>query len=573
MTWFGTPSNAANSRYLAPGVCDHDALRARNGGLCPRCHRAFLKYAQDPAQLYQRVVQERRERNAEACKTSLARFFRDSWDVLEPSTPLEDSWHFDVLGLHLEVVFHNWRRRKRTKDGSFNSLQNLLANLAPGTAKSRFVSVAFVAWAWTWDPTFSVIAVSQNPTVAVRDADFTRALIESEWYRQSFQPHWTLRADRHAVGYYQLESSTGIKLGWRRSFGVEGAVIGERADCLLMDDLHDPRSLEPYVLERQIAAVEKGFYNRVNNPTTSLRIAIMQRVHRQDISAHFLAKKAQPWIQLVIPLTRNEQVKNALRWVDPRNPGERLLPLRYTDQVIAAERDRLSPELVQALYEQDPPEYGGAVFTAAQFRWFRLEDDFPRPPHERPTGSNLAETHVVERRYDRRYFDSMAIVVDSNAAETNEQAKGSEVGIQVWGMLGRNHMLVDDRTAALGFNETIDEIKAARDAWPEVTKILIEKKALGPALLAALEREFSELEGLEAEKSKIARAKAASPKVRAGRVWIREGQAWNKKTCEQLYTFPYTPDRKNDRLDCTVHFINYTSEQDFSDRLEALAAM
>ncbi len=558
------------------GLCSHAFLRSRMGGLCPLCHAELVKFGLTAEELLSAVRKEQRARMEEACRASLATFFRRSWDVLEPATPLVDSWHFDVLGLHMQGVFFNWRDRKKegvSPDEPISELQNLLVNVPPGTSKSRFVSVCFVAWAWLHDPTFSVLAFSTNPNVAKRDADLMRSLIESSWYRETFHPKWELRADKNAVGYFQIERN-GQRLGWRRSFGIDSEVIGERADCLLGDDLHDPRNLEPDTLARVVNIFDKSLFNRVNNQALSIRIVVMQRVHRQDLTGHCLSRKHQRWLHLCIPMTRLEvQNENILKWVDPRRVGEVLMPAIYTAAVLETERDRLPGELYLALYEQDPPEYGGAIFKAHQFKWFRFEDDPPAPVVARPTGANRDEAAVVKADYRGRYFDYMVISVDGNSARKSSEAKGSDVGIQVWGFLGYNRFLVDDRTAALGFPETLDVIVELLALYPEVTKLWVEAKALGPALLAQMENKIQELEAIKVDKSKEARASAASPQVRAGRVYIRENQAWNGKTFIQFSTFPHTPERKNDRVDTMTQVLNHTAEADYLARYASLAAM
>jgi len=507
------------------------------------------------------------------CKKHLATFFRESWHVLEPSTPFVDSWHFDVLGAHIETLFFGWLARMRGRTPEFD-FQNLLVNVPPGTSKSRFLMVCFVAWAWLWAPNFSILALSLNPNVARRDADLMRHLIESDWYKRTFNPSWVLRADRHAVGYFQIEAKNGSPLGWRRSFGIEATAMGERAWCVALDDPHDPRELEPDQLQRPIDTWNKALYNRVNNAASCIRLCIMQRLAANDMSGHLLAQKEQRWLPLVIPMTRKDsQVDNELGWVDPRQTGETLMPVINTEAVLSIERGRLGPELAEAVLEQSPPEFGMSTFTASEFRWFKFDTDPEVSVQARPVGSNMDPAQVLASQYNGRYFDSMAISVDGNSAKSNAEAKGSDVGIQVWGFLGRNMFLVDDRTAAIGYLEAIAVIRELLAAWPEVTKLWVEAKALGPALLAQLEQDVEETEAIQVDKSKRARAMASTPAVHGGRVWIRDGQRWNQETCEQFYLFPHTRGRKNDRVDTMTQVINHQRQHDFYERLTALAVM
>ena len=558
-------------------TCSHKILRASNNGLCPICHAALCKLQLTPHQLAKKLHYEAIARKADKCKASLARFFRESWPVLEPSTPLQDSWHFDVLAMHLEKMFRNWQDAKKrglSEDAPMSDLQNLLVNVPPGTAKSRFISVCFPAWVWLQEPTFSIVALSANPNVAKRDADFVRQLIDSEWYQTSFHPTWEFREDKNAVGYFQIaDKRTGQRFGWRRSFSLLSAVIGERSDCIILDDPHDPNDKQE-ALQRAIEKWGASVYNRTNNPAVSLRIAIMQRVHHTDISADMLAHPEQKWLHLCIPLTRKEtQIENAVNWRDPREVGKVLMPLSNTKAVIEAERTRLNEirqGLFDGMYEQEPPDFSGATFESQHFRWFRFADDIPMPVSARPTGSNDIPAVIVERNYKGRYFDDMCISVDSNFAKTSVDAKGSRIGILLCGNIGFNRFIVEDYTAAIGFKEVVPLLKRLLKENPEVTRIYIEDKASGNPIMVALEEDISEIYPVTPTKEKEVRARACIGQVTSHRVWFREAP-WNKEFCAEIYSFPYT--KRNDRVDTLSQYLFHAREASIEDKLNALADM
>lgn len=564
----------------APPVCHHEMLRDLNDGLCPICHAAIIAYGLPPAMMLAKIEDEKRARRAEACKSSLAKFFRDAWSVIESSTDLEDSWHFDVLALHLETMFAQWQARKRKKKGAKfplatdYHLQNLLVNMPPGTAKSRFIMVCFPAWVWLHDPSFSFIALSGNPEVAKRDAEYTRSLVESPWYRDTFLPQWRLRVDRNAIGFYELEGNDGKRLGSRFSTGILSTIVGQRGDGILFDDPHDPRSVEKGdndALLRVINTWEKSFYNRVNNMTRSLRVIVMQRVHKNDMSAHVLSKAEQEWHHLNMPLTRKADYQtNVTGWIDPRKEGERLVPDMFTDKVVAAEKARLF-DLYSSMYEQDPPDFGGALYKSTDFRWFRFSDYIG--PANRPPGSNDDPAWVIDE--DRHtWFSHIIISIDANNqenAKTAALAQGSEIGITVWGIKKFDRFMLEDATAMVGIHEVIGIVKDILARYPRCHKAIVENKALGVAVVSELRRHISEVVAIEPQGSKVARARAAGPQIATGRVWIQEGQRWNEPFCRQVYTFPMTPDGRNDRLDTMTQLLNYERHEDHTERLRKLA--
>src|SRR5690349_9213374 len=72
-------------------------------------------------------------------RKSFKRFAKAAWSIIEPGTPLLWNWHLDVICDHLQAVYE--RRIKR-----------LVITIAPGHAKSSFVSVLFPVWCWINDP-------------------------------------------------------------------------------------------------------------------------------------------------------------------------------------------------------------------------------------------------------------------------------------------------------------------------------------------------------------------------------------------------------------------------------------
>lgn len=105
---------------------------------------------------------------------SFRAFFRMAWPYIDPAR-LSWSWHYDLMLDEMEAV----ARRQTTE---------LVLCVPPRTGKSSIVSVAFMAWVWTWNPAAKFITASYEMTLATRDAVRTRALIKSEWYQRRWGP-------------------------------------------------------------------------------------------------------------------------------------------------------------------------------------------------------------------------------------------------------------------------------------------------------------------------------------------------------------------------------------------------
>lgn len=236
---------------------------------------------------------------------------------------------------------------------------------------SRIVSVMAPAWMWLKYPSWRGIFLSANPKVALRDATYCRDLMRSDWYQDTFNPSWTLRADQSAKGsYWNTEG------GARTSLGMLAQIVGSRGDALFIDDPHDPEQAHSDTIRENIVERWKNsIENRLNDLRVSVRIGIMQRVHEGDWSHHV---KERGWNYIVLPMEfepRRYEPENRdyippvspIGWRDPRKKeGELLFPQRFTPAVLAEEKAK--GELYWAgQYQQRPTPAGGNMFREEMF--------------------------------------------------------------------------------------------------------------------------------------------------------------------------------------------------------------
>src|SRR5574340_97989 len=103
----------------------------------------------------------------------------------------------------------------------------LMVLMPPGSAKSTYASVLFPAWWFHQHPRSSVISVCHTASLATYFARQTRHLISS----------WA------GLLGYDLASKTRAAAEWRTSHGgeyfaagIQGAIMGRRADLAIIDD-------------------------------------------------------------------------------------------------------------------------------------------------------------------------------------------------------------------------------------------------------------------------------------------------------------------------------------------------
>ncbi len=251
-------------------------------------------------------------------------------------------------------------------------IKDLVINISPGTAKSRVVSVFTPAWMWLLCPSWRAIFISGNPRVSERDSMFCRTLITSQWYRETFQPTWTLAADQNAKTYYRNTAR-----GQRMAIGAGATIVGDRADALFVDDLNDPSDVESETKRTSRNDWwDQAAGSRLNDLRLSVRIGIQQRTHEADWTGHVLP--LGDWHHLAIPMEFETSTDckckscvsgvNPIGWTDPRTvDGELMMPNRFTREVLAAELLRLGSNGYAGQYQQRPSAKGGTIFKSAWF--------------------------------------------------------------------------------------------------------------------------------------------------------------------------------------------------------------
>lgn len=170
-----------------------------------------------------------------------------------------------------------------------------------------------------------------------------------------------------------------------------------------------------------------------------------------------------------------------------RKPGEALWPQRWPAEVLLGKK--IHPLIWNAMYQQRPSKGEGQVFRAS---WFRHWESLPVR------------------------FDEVWISVDASfkALKTSDH-----VVIQVWGRLGHDAYLLEERRGQWGINDTEAEIKSLSARW-HPNGILVEDKANGTAVIEQMQLVLPGVVGWSPTDSKISRAIACAPRVQGGQVLL-----------------------------------------------------
>lgn len=378
------------------------------------------------------------------CEESFLDFVELMWPVLDPGSPFVRGEVQEAIALHLEAV-------------TAGKIQNLLANVPPGSTKTYLANVLWPAWEWGPKdrPDLRYMVWSYSDELTKKANDDCRKVIRSEVYQRFWGDRFQLLTGKaDAKGYYENDHS-----GWRRSSSIQGAGTGFRADRLIFDDPHSVADADSKAaLEVGTRWFARTLPTRVRNPgggadvdirvpwwvldahdtleedptdhrpvTATATVGIMQRVHRHDISGIILRNPALGYEILLIEM-RYKGANHPARKLDTwpastigyqdwrKEEGQLADSIRYPEHRLARMEAQMRSEgkgsdAIAGQFDQWPSAEGGAFFIEA---WLPVIE-----PSECPAGvdkrgwdfaasegSTAAETATatVRRGGDKRFY-------------------------------------------------------------------------------------------------------------------------------------------------------------------------
>lgn len=454
-----------------------------------------------------RAERERRERGeqlrqeADRLAQDLRAFIRSAWTVLEPATVYHHGWHIDAIAEHLEAAYAR-------------EIRKLAIFVPPRCMKSLTVSVFGPAWRWTTTPTERFLTASYADSLATEHAKKTRDLIQSAWYRARWGHVFQLAGDQNVKRHYENDQR-----GYRFATSVGGSGTGFGGDVIVIDDPHNAQEAD-----RETDADRKAVLDwhdgtvstRFNDPKTGVEILVMQRLHQQDLAGHVLDKggwttltlparyeprlmvqlPSETVVDLATPPVRVLETGRRLSG-DPRTiEGELLWPDHVPEPELAEIERNLGPIKAPGQLQQRPAAAEGRILKRSYWRYFR--PDLP------PTPALIAQS------WDTTFKDK----------KTSDWVVG-----QVWGALLADRHLHRVVRGQMGLVDAIDAVLEL-DAWcerhfPNVPRfVLIENRANGPEIIAAIRKVVNGVVPIDPEGDKIQRAEACTPELAGGNVYL-----------------------------------------------------
>lgn len=476
-------------------------------------------------------------RERELYEQDLYSYTIEAWKYVEAGRKFVTNWHIGYMCEIGMAVFSG-------------QLKDVILNVPPRHMKSLTVNVFLPTWWWTRKAYTKFLLVAHGRNLVLRDSGKSRRLIKSPWYQKYWGERFKILDDQDTKSYYAND-----KGGARIVNSLDAGVTGEGGDVLIIDD---PLNIQ---LAQNTAYVEKvnevwdsTLYSRVDDPTTSPRILIMQRLHENDLTGHLLAEETG-WTHFYLP-TRYEKKRKCVIFLsgdvndagkpypwaqpflyDPRTiEGELLFPQRFPKKHVD-NLEKKGEHIFTGQQQQRPSKKGGTIFKK---KYWRFYDELPPGIEELGDGCHSWDCAFKDLR-------------------TSSYVCGG-----AWARYGANIYLLPwhfwDKADIL---KTIEGIRALNNLFPWLGPKLIEDKANGPAVLTLLGNEIPGLipfnlkgEGAGTGKghqmSKEARAIATVYFAQAGNVWLPNPEKWPwvKGYIKELADFPNGT--FNDQVDMTT---------------------
>jgi predicted phage terminase large subunit-like protein len=317
-------------------------------------------------------------------------FIRNGWEALEPGNPFVTGWAVEATCDHLQAVTEGHIKR-------------LLINVPPGCTKSMTTSVFWPAWEWGPRdiPSNRYILAAHEQSLAIRDNVRSRDLMLNEWYQRNWGEHVQFKSDVNAKTYYENKAT-----GWRMASSVGSGLTGYRGDRLLLDDPHSIKKADSDAFREEVLRwFAETLPTRLNKPSESAIVVIMQRVHERDVAGLILAEELG-YEHLMLPMefeperkcysiVKPSYIKNSKKvkvswdehhksWapdeestdekysVDPRTEdGELLWPARFSAKAVAELKKALrswgGSYAEAGQLQQRPAPRGGGMFQKDDF--------------------------------------------------------------------------------------------------------------------------------------------------------------------------------------------------------------
>lgn len=419
---------------------------------------------------------------------------------------------------HLELI------NKRLLDVAAGKVRSLMVSAPPRHGKSELVSHYYPAWYLGNWPERNVILASYESSFAWvwgRKARDTLAYHGPSLWGVGVQE------DYRAAGAWATTRG-----GVMFSTGVDGPATGRGADVLIIDD---PVKNQKEARSKAIQDRNWDWYRSVAQTRLTpkgAKVLVMTRWGEHDLAGRILADDEEDWV--VVRLPALAEAGDILG----RAPGEALWPEKYDAATLHQKQASLGPSWFNALYQGRPGPEEGTLFKRLWFQYWR-----------RDGAHYVLGAGTRERRVEA---DGCETVTFADMAAT-EGEQSSYTAMLTCAVTPDGDLLVLDlvreKAETTRHRSLVDGVFARHPG----TRLGIERKTYGLALIQDLQNTGIPIFPLEADRDKVARARFAEARYALGKVYHPVGAPWLGDLEDELLAFP------NGEYDDIVDTVGYAA--------------
>ncbi len=394
----------------------------------------------------------------------------------------------------------------------------------PQEGKTTWI-VHYIAWMLICNPYLKVVYATYSQNRANAVSRQVRSLVEA----------WTpLAKGSTTVERWETREGGGLLAAGRGS-----AMTGFRSDFTVIDDpIKDMQEAQSETIRETTV---EWFSSVVLTRMSSLSqiIVIATRWHKDDLIAHVVKPDVLGATYVNIPAQAVSGDDLLGRSVGEWLPSVQNRSTKSWELIKSA----VGTYVWQALYQGDPQVTGGSYINVDKIDVIPWETVVYQ---DERTGSML----TLDRALIIQSWDLTFGQIDSGK---KRPSSGDYVAGHVYAVIGNKWILVDRVHERLTFNETLTAVLRMSARWPQTSRIYVEKKANGAALLNTLRKRAALIKPVEPQGSKEVRALATQPTVEQGNVAVLD-TVMDERMFQEFRDFPFG--KHDDDVDAFTQAIN-----------------
>lgn len=461
----------------------------------------------------------RSERARLRMRESLGLYLAGMWTILHPGTPQVASWAGDAICDHMQAWI-------------LGQIDRLSIEVPPGAGKTSR-AVAAVCYGWEHDPSKRYMCGSYDLIYAARLNRRRRRVVLDRALRELMRTEYELLLGEKASTFFQNDRG-----GWMAAISPDGGVTtGEHCDGMLLDDLCKPANATERKFSELRTFITETLLSRFRDQNNPRIMNVQQRLGDHD-PAGVLYESFNDFEVLCIPAEYDPHRSkvSVLGFKDPRTkPGASFFEDRYGKEHLESKRKAMGSDAFDKQYNQKAKGAGTKyIFMRHWFRFWQTRPDL--------AGAEWAA--FIDCTFD--------------GGPTSDY-----VVIQVWASVDARAYLMDQMRAQMSLVETCAALGEMAHRWPQCGRWLVEaqKKANGDGVVDVMSRLVPGVVGVTYERgqSKAARARAASPMLEAGQVYVPDPSfaSWVPAFLAEVCSYTGQDGEQDDQVDGMSGGLNF----------------